>query len=63
MNLWKSNDNDIDWLKEIKDKHLYKFLMFNMKDFHPSTIESLIKKVLDFAEIHTCTTKEDLSED
>ena len=35
VNAQKNTESVINWLKNIPDKHLYKFLMFNIKDFYP----------------------------
>ena len=35
VNEWKNTESVISWLKNIPNKHLYKFLMFDIKDFYP----------------------------
>ena len=32
----------INWFNNIPDKHLYKFLMFDIKDFYPSIKAKLL---------------------
>ena len=48
----------IDWFKSIRNKHLCKLVVFDIREFYPSITENLLKKVLTFAEAHT-----DLSDD
>ena len=59
MNQWKNTEDDIDWFKSIKDKQYCKFVIFDIKDFYPSTKESLLKQSLDFAEKYKKVTSED----
>ena len=33
----------LDWFKQIKNKHLYKFATFDIKEFYPSIKECLLK--------------------
>ena len=40
---WKNTVSTIKWFNSLKDKHLIKFVMFGIKDFHPS-INVLSKK-------------------
>ena len=35
VNEWKNTESVISWLKNIPNKHLYKFLMFDIKEFYP----------------------------
>ena len=35
INQWKNTESVIDWFKRIEQKHLYKFIMFDIKDFYP----------------------------
>ena len=48
-----------DWFKQIKNKHLYKFATFDIKEFYPSIKECLLKKPIHFAEEHTETSEKD----
>ena len=36
VNEWKNTVSVINWFKSIPNKHLYTFLMFDIKDFYPS---------------------------
>ena len=36
VNEWKNTESVINWFKNIPNKHLYTFLMFDIKDFYPS---------------------------
>ena len=49
LNQWKSTSNVIDWFKNIKNKHLCKFMVFDIKDFYPSISEKLLTNALNFA--------------
>ena len=35
----KNTESVINWFKSIPNKHFYTFLMFDIKDFYPSTKE------------------------
>ena len=35
INQWKNTESVIEWFKRIEQKHLYKFIMFYIKDFYP----------------------------
>ena len=41
--------NSIKWFNLLKDKHLMKFVMFDIKDFCPSITQGMLKKALNFA--------------
>ena len=36
VNEWKNTESVINRFKSIRNKHLYKILMFGIKDFYPS---------------------------
>ena len=38
----------LTWFNSLKNKHLMKFVMFNMKDIYPSITQDLLKKALNF---------------
>lgn len=38
----------LTWFNSLKDKHLIKFVMFDMKDIYPSITQYLLKKTLNF---------------
>ena len=37
LNQWKNTEDVIDWFKSINQKQLSKFVIFDIKDFYPST--------------------------
>ena len=53
INQWNSSGDVIEWFTGIQDKHLNKFMLFDVKDFYPSINESLLKDSLRFAETLT----------
>ena len=50
LNQWKNTQEVIDWFKDIDNKQLYKFIMFDIKDFYPSISKELLTDALTFAE-------------
>ena len=50
INQWKNTASVIEWFKRIEQKHLYKFIMFDIKDFYPSIQEELLNKGLRFTQ-------------
>ena len=44
LNQWKNTKDVIYWFKRINEKHLCKFVIFDIKDFYPSIKESLLKQ-------------------
>ena len=59
LNQWRNRDTVINWFKGIRNKHLYKFVIFDIKEFCPSITENLLKKALTFAEAHTLFSEDD----
>ena len=49
INQWKNTASAIECFKRLEQKHLYKFIMFNIKDFYLSIQEELLNKGLRFA--------------
>ena len=49
INQWKNTVSAIKWFSSLKDKHLMKFVMFDIKDFYPSITQDLLNKALNFA--------------
>ena len=49
----------IDLLKGISNKHLYRSVMFDIKNFCPSITENLLEKILTFAEARTLLSDDD----
>ena len=52
VNEWKNTESVINWFKNISNKHLYKFLMFDIKDFYSSIKEKLLWEGKRFANRH-----------
>ena len=59
INQWKNTASVIEWFKRIEQKHLYKFIMFDIKDFYPSIQEELLNKGLRFAQEYIDVTSKD----
>ena len=59
LNQWRNTDTVIDWFMGIRNKHLCKFVLFDIKEFYPSITENLLKKALNFAEAHTHLSDDD----
>ena len=59
INQWKNTASVIEWFKRIEQKHLYKFIMFDIKDFYPSIQEELLNKGLRFAQEYINVTSKD----
>ena len=59
INQWKNTASIIEWFKRIKEKHLYKFIVFDIKDFYPSIQEQLLNKGLRFAQEYIDITSKD----
>ena len=59
LNQWKNTDVVTDWFKQIKNKNLYKFATFDIKEFYPSIKECLLKNAINFAEQHTEISEKD----
>ena len=59
LNQWRNTDTVIDWFKSIRNKHLCKFVVFDIREFYPSITENLLKKALTFAEAQTHLSDDD----
>ena len=59
LNQWKNTDVVTDWFKQIKNKNLYKFATFDIKEFYPSIKECLSKNAINFAEQHAEISEKD----
>ena len=59
LNQWRNIDTVIDWFKSICNKHLWKFVAFDIRKFDPFITENLLKKALSFAEAHTHLSDDD----
>ena len=60
VNEWKNTTSVITWFRNIKDKHLYKFLIFDIKEFYPSIKESLFHKAWQFPKMHVNITQREI---
>ena len=49
VNECKKTEGVIKWFENIPNKHLYRLLMFDIKDFYPSTKEKLLRETIKFA--------------
>ena len=59
LNQWRNIATVIDWFKSIRNKHLCKFFVFDIREFYSSITENLLKKALTFAEAHTHLSDDD----
>ena len=59
LNQWKNTDIVLDWFKQIRNKHFYKFARFDIKEFCLSIKECLLKNAIHFAKQHTEIFKKD----
>ena len=60
INQWKNTVSAIKWFNSLKDKHLMKFVMFDIKDFYPSITQDLLNKALNFASEYIYISKCDI---
>ena len=49
INQWENTVSAIKWFNLMKDKHLMKFVMFDIKDFYPSMTQDLLNRAQNFA--------------
>ena len=61
LNQWKNTSDVIAWFKNIKDKSLCKFVIFDIKDFYPCIKQYLLTKAIIFAKKHTNISEEDFN--
>ena len=59
INQQKNTASIIERFKRIRQKHLYKFIIFDIKDFYPSMQEELLNKGLRFAQEYIDVTSKD----
>ena len=61
MNLNQSRNTEtvIDWFKGIRNKHLFKIVIFDIKEFYPYITKNMFKKPLTFSEAHTYLSNDD----
>ena len=60
VNEWKNIESVIKWFKSIPNKHLYRFLMFDIKDFYPLIKEKLLWEAIRFAKLYISKTNKDI---
>ena len=60
VNEWKNTESVINWFKNIPNKHLYKFLMFDIKDFYPSIKGKLLCEAIRFAKHYISIASKDI---
>ena len=46
LNQWKNTASVIEWFKNINEKHLNKFIVFDIKEFYPSIKENILRNAL-----------------
>ena len=59
VNQWKNTQSVIEWFMKIEEKSYRKFIVFDIKDFYPSTKETLLIKAINLAEKPVNITNED----
>ena len=59
LNQWKNTASVIEWFKYINEKHLNKFMVFDIKEFYPSIKENLLRNALEFASAITTISSKD----
>ena len=60
INQWKNTISAIKSFNSLKDKHLMKLVMFDIKDFYPSITQDLLNKKLNFASEYIYISKFDI---
>ena len=60
INQWKNMVSAIKWFNSLKDKHLMKFVMFDIEDFYFSITQDLSNKALNFASEYIYISKSDI---
>ena len=60
VNEWKNIESVIKWFKSIPNKHLYRFLMLDIKDFYPLIKEKLLWEAIRFAKLYISKTNKDI---
>ena len=59
INQWKSTNDVISWLKNIKNKQNCKFISFDSKVVYPTITKELLSKCLSFAKTKVRITEND----
>ena len=60
VNGWSNTESVINWFKSIPNKLLHTFLIFDIKDFHPSITEKLLWKAIRLAKRYISITNKDI---
>ena len=55
-----NTESVVNWFKNIPNKDLYKFLMFDIKDFYPSIKEKLLWEAIRFAKRYISIASKDI---
>ena len=59
-NQWQNSSEVIKWFKNIKNKNLHTFTVFDIKEFYPSIGEKLLKDAALFVQTHTNISRKDI---
>ena len=59
LDQWRNTDTVFDWFKIIRNKHLCKFVVFDIRGFYPSITENLLQKALTSAKAHKHLSDDD----
>ena len=57
---WNNTNDVLNWFKNIRNKKLCKFMMFDIKEFYPSITEKLLKDAISFAKKHVPISNNDM---
>ena len=60
VNECKNTESVTNWFKSVPNKHLYTFLMFDIKDFYSSIKEKLLREAKRFAKPYISVTNKDI---
>ena len=60
VNQWQNSPEVTKWFKNIKNKNLNTFNVFDIQEFYPSIGEKLLKDVVLFAQTHTNISRKDI---
>ena len=60
FNQWKNTDEVIFWYTNIRDKHNYSFICFDVCDFYPPITEDLLSNAFEFASAYDNITEDEM---
>ena len=60
INQWQNTVSTMKWFTSLKNKHLMKFVMFDIKYFYPSITQDLLNKALNFVSQYIYISKCDI---